>query len=505
MSPNAILASLKTTWEQWSMVERIRFGVAIGVCLAVMGGLFYWSSVPEYVLLVDHAPPTQAQEAVAALESAGIGYQLGYSGTTIYVPRSDVSRSRLALGDIISEQALPVAASGFDSFWPDPETQQQRQLRELESRLEKSLTQLKPIRSAKVHLTQTKASPFVRDRQPAKASVIIEPADPGDYQRVDTQAIVSLIASGVQGLEPANISVLDTTGRLLSSEHGITTTIGSQMEYRSRLEASLAAKAESMLAPLLGANKSHVRVTADIDFTETEREQITFDPDQKVKLTENIRTEQTSGGTAAAGAAGSPANVGRPTSNSSSQGTLKREDIDTTYENSKTVDSIRELPGKTQRLTVAAVVELPEAENGAVAVTQKQVESIIKQAVGFDLIRNDSIEVVVGKLQDTSIPLAAPTWMEYWSSSEPLLRSASLGLGAIVALVLGYMSLRRITPVVVPAGAETEQLLQLQRNIERLQDEIRDDPQHVADLLTEWLQSDVRASSSKSTSTSAAA
>lgn len=485
MSTSSLLNSLKTIWERWSLAERIRFGAAVLLCLLGLCGIVYWSSQAEYVLLADHLSPETAHKTVTALEAASIPYRLSYAGTSILVPRQQLHRSRLAVRDVIQEAPFPATAENYTDLWADPATLQQRQQRELEQRLVRSLTRLRGVRAAEVHLTMPQTSPFVRSRQPAKASVVLELDGTSGPVAVDSQAIIALVANSVEGLEPAQITLLDTQGRLLSNAQGMESSISSQLDYRAWLESHLAAKAEAVLAPLLGPHKSHVRVTADVDFTELSREEVRYDPTQKVKVSETIRSEQNTPSSPAVGPAGSPSNVGRAVSGPAA-GLVKKEDIDTRFENSKTVDTIRERPGKTRRLTVAAVVELPADDQTTTKLTPQQLEGIIRQAVGLDESRGDTIEVVVGKLQSPELSPLEPTWHEHWQALEPLLRSASLGLGGLVAAIWSWWALRRLRPVVVPASASLPDW-GMQQRLTRLQAEFRQDPQIMAELLNEWL------------------
>lgn len=188
----------------------------------------------------------------------------------------------------------------------------------------------------------------MRDRESTKASVVLDLKPGAHFTRADAQSIVSLVSHGVEGLDPENVTVLDTEGRLLSSNHGFEADVTGQLEYRRRLEADLAAKAETMLSQLLGPGRAVVRVTADIDFTETEREETTYDPDGKVKLSEEVTSEQTTGMQAsAAGAAGTASNVGGGAGGGSRNPvTTKIESNKTEYANAEVRDRVREAPAK---------------------------------------------------------------------------------------------------------------------------------------------------------------
>ena len=101
-------------------------------------------------------------------------------------------------------------------------------------------------------------------------------------------AITQLVASAVEGLSPEGVSVLDMQGNLLirPKKPGD----GSQpsedvLEFKTKLEHDTLAKIESVLGPLLGAEKFRASVDFDCDQTSGEQSEETFDPNKSVMTT----------------------------------------------------------------------------------------------------------------------------------------------------------------------------------------------------------------------------
>ncbi|QDU40253.1 Flagellar M-ring protein [Maioricimonas rarisocia] len=483
-------------WGGWSRSQQVIMVVSGVVCLASIIGVGVWATRPEYIALIDHLGPGEAAEVVSTLESAGIDYKLNFSGSAVSVPRQSVSTARLALKDVIdTESTQDESLDG--GIWSDPGLSHVRILRQQESRLARSIAQMRTVRNATVHISQPEPTPFVRDRESTKASVVLDLKPGTHFTRADAQSIVSLVSHGVEGLDPMNVTVLDTEGRLLSSTNGFDADVTGQLEYRNRLESDLAAKAETMLSQLLGPGRAVVRVTADVDFTETEREETTYDPDGKVKLSEEVTSEQTTGmQAAAAGPAGTASNVGaNALAGSRSPTTTKIESNKTEYANAEVRDKVREAPGKIRRLTVAAIVSLPsataDAGDGTAAAPaptydKTQIESIIKQAVGFDLQRSDEIEVLDAPLLGAPEQFAPPEGFA-WTQYEKLLRTLSLGLASIVALLLGVLLIRRMKPVIVEAEGAGDGSNDVAQRINSLSMEARENPEALATALSVWL------------------
>jgi len=490
---------MQAQWSQWSLGQRMALVGALVLSILTIGGVGFWASIPEYVVVTDSLSPQQAAEIVSVLEGENISYKLNYAGSAVSVPKNSLSRTRLALKDIISVTPQEPAEIS-EGIWSDPTLYQARMTQRLETRLARSIMQLGSVRNATVHITAGESSPFIRNRDPAKASVILDLQPNAMFSSTDARSVISLVAHSVENLDPENVSVLDTSGRLLSSSQGMEADVTGQLSFRNRVESDLSSKAEAILTQMLGPGRAVVRVTADIDFTDTQTREIKYDPEAKVKVSETIHSESSTGGSKQAkGPVGLPPEqidkLAFKADGSSTGPSTKVESNTTQYENAKIEDTVHRVPGRISRLTVAAVVQLqetPAAGNEtqtakAPAVTTEQVEKIIKQAVGFDMARQDEIEVVAAPLVGNTAlltPIAAPAG---WEKYEPLLQNLSLGIAAIVAFVLGLLVIRRMKPMVVETESKETMPADMVLRIADLSEQALENPQAVADVVAAWL------------------
>src|SRR5262249_1556741 len=154
-------------------------------------------------------------------------------------------------------------------------------------------------------------------------------------------------------------------------------------------------------------------------------------PDTKVKKSEKITTEDTVNQEASKEGVGSVANT-TPDSGQSVSGTAqtsKSETIETEYENTKIINKVVEAPGRLQRITVSAAVNIPEPAAGGTKLAVADIEKVIKQAVGYSEVREDVIQVIESPLAGMPVfedpALVGPgKWQQY----EGLVRNASLGV-----------------------------------------------------------------------------
>jgi flagellar M-ring protein FliF len=489
----ALIQQLRSFWNRASKTVRAGVVVTAVLCLAAMAGVGIWSSRQEYVPIANNLGPAAAAEIVSKLDTEGIPHKLNFSGSAVLVPQTQWNKARLALGDLAGPE-LPNANGINESLLSDPSLNHFKILRHKETALARTIMRMTGVENATVHISQPDPSPFVRDARPTTASVVLQVKRNVNFTREQAASIVALMANSVEGLDADQVTVVDTSGRVLSSTlSAAEADIISQYEYRRKLEADLAAKAELMLAQMLGPGKAVVRVTADVDFTRTSRELVTYDPELKVKKRETISkstttgADRTAGGPAGASSNLDPNGANNPAANRPVAD--KKEENTTEYETPKTVDSIQQAAGAIKRLTVAAMVDLSpmkeEGATGAEAVTKEQVLALLRSAVGLDEQRKDQIEVLVTKLPGAAVPepiaaLGAPRW----DHVSQLLRNASLGVASLVSLVLGWLLLRRFRPAPRPSVLDPAERA---RRIAELSDQALANPEAVARIIDVWL------------------
>ncbi len=495
---NTFRRQIVALWMKWSVSQRIAISLGALACVAAVVGTLIWAAQPEYVLLAENLSLQEALDIKGLLETEQIDCELSFSGRAVSVPRADVSRARLAIQEILEPSVSP--ATGTSTLIPGSEAAEREQrLRSLELRIARTIERLHGIRSATVHISRPDPSPFVMEQAPPTAGVVLDTSQRSRITAATAQSIILIVARAVEGLDPANVHLTDTEGRRFAAADGIGSDMDSQLEYRRRLELNLTHKAESLLADVLGEGRARVQVTADVDFREISRTTKTVDPETKTKLEETLESVKSEGtGGTVGGLTGTAPNVeavSGPLSGGSG-GTYKSESTMTRYDHASSSETIRVTPGEIRRLTVAVVADLsvPEdSESAAPPLTEEAVEDIVRQAVGFDAARGDTISVVSAPISPPE-PVEEPPGLlplyEQYRQYRPLAEAVLVGLGATMAFLIAVLSLRRLRPVLVQDESSLGFTREDYERMAQLSLKARENPELAARIVATWLGQD---------------
>ncbi|WP_447973792.1 flagellar basal-body MS-ring/collar protein FliF [Nitrospira sp. Kam-Ns4a] len=409
------------------MARRLTIVIGLAAAVAALVAVALWSQQPELQVLFSGLSPDDAGAIIEKLKEAKIPYEVGAGGGSILVEAARVHELRLQL----ASQGLPHGGGvGFEIF--DRNTigmsefvQKLNYRRALQGELARTIAQLPEVERARVHLAVPERRLFSSEQERPRASVVLSLRRGASLSKAQTQGIVHLVASSVEGLQPGAVTVVDGHGRLLSeaADDGPTRLSGSQLEYQRSLEKDIEQRIQTMLERIVGAGKAVVRVSSVLDFRQVELTEERFDPNGQVVRSEQRQSEKTSGSATNSGpapapaaggppgvasnvpGAGAPAEAEGPVQASSQSSQTKHETVN--YEISRTVSRIVEPVGTIKQLSVAVLVdgtyEMPKEGNQAGGkriyiprseADMKQIEEIVKMAMGFSAERRDQVEVV---------------------------------------------------------------------------------------------------------------
>ena len=463
----------------------------VGVAVAVAAGVLVvlWSRGPTYTPLFANLGAEDQTQVAQALDAAGIPYQLEPGTNAIAVASERVNDARLKLAG----QGLPQGDGGFAVMAKDPGfglsqfMESARYQHALESELARTISSLRPVESARVHLAIPRQSAFVRDQKSATASVFVELKAGRRLEQEQVQSVLNLVASSIPDLDATHVTVVDQLGRLLSAPQGNDEVAQREEHFAMahRLEDDYTQRIEALLTPLVGAGRVRAQVVAQLDTSVTEEAHEEYRPESQIVRSEQS-SEQTSrdgagsGGVPgslsnqppAAGVAAAPAAAATaaakpapsppgakppagaaaasttpeppPAPESTSRQSTKNYEVD------RTLAYTRRPSGRLQKLSVAVLIDnvRTTAKDGSVketALTPQQIDhvtSLVKDAVGFDAARGDTINVVNAAFHaEAPEPIGPVEQIPLWE--RPMIRDlAKLAAGVIVLLVLTLVVLR---------------------------------------------------------------
>ena len=356
------LSQFRRLWSSLSVRQRVSIGVTAA---AVIGALFlfsWWRNERDFLPLYTAMAPEDAGAIVAKLKESGTEYRVADGGASVLVPSARVAETRLAM----AASGLPKSGRiGFELFdqtnlGTTDFAEQVNFRRALEGELERSIRSVADVEQARVHLTFARQSVFIESRMPAKASVLLRLRQATQLAPANITAIAHLVASAVDGLSPADVSVMDASGNLLSKPKSAldqSEASDELIEYRRKLEKDLLAKANATLEPLLGAGKYRIGLSVDCDFSTGEQSDEIYDPERSVMLTSQ-KTEETNGTATSAGVPGTGSNLPRAAvRNSGPGGGTSRRTENVSYQSSRTVRRVKLPQGSIRRISASLLLD----------------------------------------------------------------------------------------------------------------------------------------------------
>ena len=529
-----MIDQLSTLVRQLTVSQRIGivFGALFSVLLLV--GLVMWAGTPQLVPAFTDMAPADAEVVTAALDGAGIPYEIANGGTTVKVPSAQLGEARIAAGAAgYAGETVPgwsmfdevgIGASEFD--------QQVAFQRATQGDLTQKIESLEGVADASVTVVAADDGVLTSQDTAASASVYLRMAGGRTPDDALVQAVASLVAAGVKGLTPQAVTIVDASGVVLWGPNNASSTA---LTIQGTVERDVASKVQGYLASILGTGKSAVAVTADLDLDQVAKTVTSYqtgdgNPAVSAQVDREIVGE--GAGDGAGGLAGTVSNVtGLIQYPNASPGASPgasvapdyvKESATINFANTQTVSQIVQTPGAVQRLSVAVLVD--QEALTASGMSNEVLTAGIKAAVGAQTVedfpegRGDVIELAPAKFAvvDEAALAAGPDIMGIVGDVVPTVLGALL---AVVLLFLVWRNMRalrgraedmqllaaRLHPAQLGPGematagggyyeSDLAELAPMNSPQAKVQERIRlmaeDKPDELANLVTTWLHED---------------
>lgn len=443
----------ETIQQLLSNIRALPPGRQLMLAISLVGSLsfFLWLSsglaATDYRALYRGVDPEEAASITEALREERIDYRLDEGGTSVMVPAEMVHEARIR----IAGRGLPGGAGAGLELFDEPAfgvsdfVHRINFVRAIQGELARTIEQLEPVERARVNVVipERRSVLAASERNPS-ASVVVRLRGGWSLEPGQVRAVVHLVASSIENLDPKSVTVVDDSGQLLAPTQGdapgTVAQGGGGASFQARLEQDLASRIERILEKTVGEGSVVARVRASLDWTESETTEESYDPDSQVARTEQRSTEQSSEGLGG-GVPGAGANVPDLEGGLTENGEASSRTTETlNYEISKTVRRSVTPMGRVERLSIAVLVaNRPGAEPEAspepwAAEDLELFEALARQAVGFDEKRGDEITVRSAPFQTPDVALEPGGFS--FTSWIPLVSVALRGVLILVALVL---------------------------------------------------------------------
>ena len=430
--------------------------------VAIMAAIMMRMGAEPKSLLFSGVDMKEASEITAALDQAGVKYEVKGDGSTIMVDRDKVASTRL----LLAGQGLPSAGSvGYELFDEGSalgQTQFQQNIshqRALEGELARTIRSIQGVNSVRVQLALPKQELFEEKAANPTASVVVG-LNRGELAAEKVRSIRNLVAGAVPHLAPERVTVVDDQGKMLadgSSGDGMSGPVAESL--RAEEEAKLRRKVQDIVEGVVGPGRARVNVTAELDLSRVTVEDKRYDPDgQVVRSSQTVEENSQETQPDASGATTAQVNIPEgqeapsiAVARSSTGGTQET----TNYEISSTTRTEVQEPGRVKRVSVAVAVD--GVTNGAnytprAPEEMARIDQLVKSAVGFDAERGDQVSVVNVRFTREADAVGGT------EASNPLMgfdkndimRGVELGILGIVAALLIFFVAR---PMLKGGGA----------------------------------------------------
>lgn len=453
--------------------QKIRLGLGVVALLAIALAVFFMGRQADWRVLYANLGDKDGGAIIAQLAQMNVPYRHAEGGGAIMVPADRVHDVRLRL----ASQGLPKGSvAGFELMESNRfgMTQFQERLtfqRGLEGELTRSIQSLSSVQAARVHLALPNQNGFFRAQQKPSASVLLTLHPGRTLDKAQIAGIVHLVASSVPEMNPKAVSVVDDAGNLLSSspegqDGGVDLR---KLQYAQQVEQLYTRRILDMLEPLVGEGNVKAQVSAEIDFSLVESTSEQHRPNQGAEAGAVRSQQMVEDGTPPtpqpAGVPGAVSNQPPAASQSpingpaqqtgaggqggDKSGSLRRESL-INYEVDKTVRVVRESTGQVRRLSAAVALNHRATldRNGKETLAPippeqiEQMTALVRETIGFNPARGDSVNVVNAPFTLPKKEEAAPT--PWWQQPDLIELGRSLAwplamVGAGLLVLLGLI------------------------------------------------------------------
>lgn len=407
-----IIIQFREFFKNLGPTKKLSIVAVTVIALITLLTMVFMASGRDYVPLFTNIAPDQITTMAAKLNEKNIPYRLSEDGKSINVPKELLHSTQMTLmSEVGSAKMGSVGLELFEKqdFGINSYAQKINYQRALQGELMRAINTLTAVKQSKVILALPNKKTFLEEGGQPTASVVLELHQGKELSADQIRGIRYLVANAVEGLDADRVTVLDERGKVLTRKSdGAAGGSDELLDLKAKVENEFQDRIESILSKVVGHAKVIAKVDATLNHRTVSSVEELVDPDKTAIRSQQSEEESLDGArTNPAGVPGSRANL--PGAEDAGQvgfkQDVKKEIKTTNFEVPKTVRNVREGAGNLERLSVAVVVDgvlqTVTKEDGTTetkyvprsAEELQKYESLVKNAIGFNAARGDSVRI----------------------------------------------------------------------------------------------------------------
>ena len=519
---NKFFNPLKEYWTNRSKKQKTMLISSILLLLLVISISVFFLTRVNLVPLYSNLSPSETGAIKENLDGRGIKSEISDGGKTISVPEEvvDTLKVELAAEGIPSSGNIDYSFfSENASFGMTDNEFNVMKLDAMQTEIANLIKGIDGINDANVVITLPSEGVFVSDENgEASASIVLNTKPGYNFSENQIKGLYTLVSKSVPNLPTDNIVITNQNFEyfdLNSTTNTAGDTFTAQNNVKKQVEKDIQRQVQQMLGTLMGQNKVMVSVTADIDFTQENREENLVTPVDEENMqgiavsAQKISETYTGENAAAQGTPATEEETDTTTTNTetttSGDGDYEKVDDTINYEVNRIKKQISESPYKIRDLGIQVMVEPPTADDPT-SLSQESIDDITNML--GTIVRTSIDKTATGDLTDEDLQNKIAVSVQQFNGKATSTETASPGIPwwvyavggvllAVIGLLIFFVIRARkkkaaepeeeiISPVSIPdVNEEVESEGTLRRK--QLEKMAKEKPEDFAKLLRTWI------------------
>ncbi len=491
--------------EYWNEMDKSKRKKILIISAAIIIMIIILTIVltrPKYEVLYEDLSLKDMAQITKKLDEMGVKWKIPDkdNNTTILVPADMKNKIKIEL----ASYGLPNEGYSFidafnDSSWTMTDYDKKERMKyALQSELSSTISEIDGIENATVYIDVKEGTGFVleENKMETTASVFIERTDNRPLKGETVTAIKNLVAGSIN-MDPENVKIIDSEGKLLSEEHEDEDfLLTDQFVIKHNLELRINDSLREFLENVFGDGNVDVRSSVKINFDSESTSIVEFAPpiegndEGLIRSMEQI--EEHMADAAEGGIPGVDSNVDPEDYQMMEDGNERYSKISNTinYELNEINKEIRKAPGQVEDITVAVLINRNALIDGEFTPgLEDEIADLIYAATGLD---TKQVEVKAQNFRKDDLETAEEKRDIKWL---PIILSIILA-----SAVVAYVAYRRRQEDIEGFEPEIDEETLIETEVQDLEFETEESkmkvqidklvdnkPEAVAQLLRTWL------------------